>query len=274
MKLDVMLRQAHTDGVTDTDNLPFFFPSPPQFQSRTGILLVHGFTATPWEMRWLGEELAESGCHCLGVRLPGHGTTVEDLAMRSKEEWLATVEQGYAILAAGCDRVYGVGMSTGGLLLLALATNVRLTGMVLLSPFARLKHPLVRATGIIAKVYPFEERPLAAGAERHYYLRRPLLGVHELVQLLDAVVPRLPAIQQPTLVIGAAGDQTVPEGSARAVYEHLGSSSKAFHLLGSAAPHVLTTEENPYRGTVLSLVRSFIRDRLPERPLATPDKVP
>jgi len=272
MKLDVMLRQARTDCVSDSDNLPFLFSPPPHVESRSGVLLVHGFTATPWEMRWLGEQLARNGFHCLGVRLPGHGTSAEDLAMRSRDEWLTTVKQGHAILAGECRDIFGVGMSTGGLLLLALADSTRLAGLMLLSPFVRLKHPLVRAAGLIARVHPFEERPLAAGAERHYYLRRPLLGVSEIVQLLDAVVPLLPTIQQPALIIGAAGDQTVPAGSARAIYERLGSRRKAFHLLGAAAPHVLTTEENPYRDTVLALVRSFIGDRLPESPPATSSK--
>ncbi|HAD03684.1 MAG: hypothetical protein A2005_06815 [Desulfuromonadales bacterium GWC2_61_20] len=275
MKLDAMLRQALTDGVSDADNLPFLFDPPPHIQSRTGVLLVHGFTATPWEMRWLGAGLARNGVHSLGVRLPGHGTTAEDLAKHSREEWLATVRQGYAILAEGCDNVFGLGMSTGGLLLLALATESPLAGLVLLSPFVKLKHPLVRFAGPIAWVYPFEERPLAAGAERHYYRRRPLLGVRELVRLLDAIGPHLPTIRQPALVVGARGDQTVPAGSAQALYERLGSRSKVFHLLGVEVPHVLTTEENPYRDTVLELARSFIGDRFPAAcPPAIPGKGP
>ena len=40
----------------------------------------HGFTATPDEMRPLGEALAARGFRVEGVRLPGHGTSVEHLA--------------------------------------------------------------------------------------------------------------------------------------------------------------------------------------------------
>ena len=64
---------------------------------------MHGFTATPWEVRPFAEALAESGYVALGVRLPGHGTRPEDLARRRYEEWLAAVEEGYGLLAGrGC----------------------------------------------------------------------------------------------------------------------------------------------------------------------------
>lgn len=273
MNLDAMLAQSRTDGVDDSDNLPFYLP-PRQGSSPTGVLLVHGFTASPWEMRWFGEGLSRHGCACLGVRLPGHGTTAEDLSTRSRKEWLATVAQGYEMLAGECTEVFGVGLSTGALLLSALATQRPMAGLVLLSPFVRLKHPLVRAAGLIARIHPFEERPLAAEMERYYYRRRPLHGVHELVRLLDEVALLLPTLQLPALVVGGGGDLTVPAGSARALYERLGSRSKTFHLLGPAAPHVLTTVENPCRDRVLTLTRNFILDRLPHPPPSSASTAP
>ena len=63
---------------------PFFFPG-----DRTGCLLVHGFTGTPKEMRWLGEYLADLGFSALGVRLVGHATQVEDLIRTCWRDWLA-----------------------------------------------------------------------------------------------------------------------------------------------------------------------------------------
>jgi carboxylesterase len=43
---------------------PFYFPG-----GKTGCLLVHGFTGSPKEMRWMGEYLAGQGYTVLGVRL-------------------------------------------------------------------------------------------------------------------------------------------------------------------------------------------------------------
>lgn len=53
---------------------PFAFAGGP-----IGVLLVHGFTGAPQEMRGLGRFLAENGMTVLGIRLPGHGTRPEDL---------------------------------------------------------------------------------------------------------------------------------------------------------------------------------------------------
>jgi esterase/lipase len=50
-------------------------------------------------MRSLGDALAAAGVPCRAVRLPGHATTVADLAMVDHRDWLATVAAAVAIWA-------------------------------------------------------------------------------------------------------------------------------------------------------------------------------
>ena len=50
---------------------PFFFQGD---SSKPACLLIHGFTGTPKEMRWMGEYLFRQGYTCLGIRLAGHAT--------------------------------------------------------------------------------------------------------------------------------------------------------------------------------------------------------
>src|SRR5256885_14246546 len=59
-----------------------------------GCLLIHGFTATPDEMRPLGEALAARGFPVRAVRLAGHGTEVADLAGTRWTDWFASVAEG------------------------------------------------------------------------------------------------------------------------------------------------------------------------------------
>ena len=68
---------------------PFFFPG-----GATGCLMVHGFTGTPKEMRWLGEYLAGKGHSVLGVRLAAHATRPNDMIRARWHDWLASVEDG------------------------------------------------------------------------------------------------------------------------------------------------------------------------------------
>src|SRR5512139_1405298 len=134
------LHCAHREGVTSRDDLPFFCQ--PAGAATATVLLVHGFSATPWEMRALAEHLAKCGFASLAVRLPGHGTTPEDLAGRRWEEWRDVVINGHDLLTGHFARVYGIGQSTGSLLVLAVATLRRPKGMILLSPYLRLQHRL------------------------------------------------------------------------------------------------------------------------------------
>ncbi|MEI6305708.1 MAG: 1-acyl-sn-glycerol-3-phosphate acyltransferase, partial [Deltaproteobacteria bacterium] len=52
-----------------------------------GIVLVHGFLSSPQEMAGLAGFLAKTGCWVYVVRVKGHGTSPDDLASRSAEDW-------------------------------------------------------------------------------------------------------------------------------------------------------------------------------------------
>ncbi len=245
---------ARQEGVTRDENLPFLFgPDRPT----AGVLLVHGFTATPREMRAIGEELASAGFLVLGVRLPGHGTTPEDLAGRRYEEWLAAVERGYRILAES-GPVYGVGVSSGALLLLALSETRPFAGLVLLSPYLQLQHRLAPAAFLLRFIRPYQRHCVAPDLRPYYYERRPVNGVYQLQRLIHRVRRALPGITAPTLAVSALGDRTVRVDSAQYLFRRLGSQHREYHLYGPEVPHILTTEENPRRTATFQLIIGFL----------------
>jgi carboxylesterase len=209
-------------------------------------------------MRPLAEDLVTRGFACLAVRLPGHGTSPEDLATRRWEEWLATVVHGYDLLAGRHPRVYSAGLSTGSLLLLALAAERCPVGLVLLSPYLRMLHRLAPFAGWLRFLRPYQQRPLADSVAQHYYARRPLAGVHQINRLLRALAPRLGDIRLPVLAIHGEGDQTIDIESGRQLVERLGSTVRVYERLGPEVPHVLTSAENPHRGAVFDLIGKFL----------------
>lgn len=249
------VRRARADGVRD-DDLPFFTPAPGALTA--AALLVHGFAATPWEMRPLAADLAGRGFASLAVRLPGHGTTPEDLATRRWEEWQETVVRGFDLLAGHFPRVYAAGLSTGSLLVLALARQCRPRGLVLLSPYLRLRHRLAPFAGWLRYLTPYQHRPLAGEVSAHYYRRRPLAGVHQINRLTKALKGQLAEITVPVLAIHGEGDRTVNIDSGRELVELLGSKVKVYERLGPETPHVLTGTENPQREAVFDLIGKFL----------------
>ena len=100
-------------------NEEFFFQG-----GKQGIVLVHGYTGAPGEMRLLGEYLHQQGLTVLGVRLAGHGTTPQDLNETKWQDWYKAVSDGVYRLQAGCDRVSIVGLSMGGLLTIKAAAEL------------------------------------------------------------------------------------------------------------------------------------------------------
>jgi len=249
------LQRARSEGVYDDGNLPFI--RAPQTAS-TGVLLVHGFTASPWEMRFVAERLHQAGLACLVVRLPGHGTSPEDLARRSWQEWLKAVEDGYRLLAQNYSEVYGVGMSTGCLLLLALALQHELAGAVLFSPYLRIRHRLAPYAGWLRHVLPFREAVIAPDDQAHYYARRPVAGIDQINRLIRALQPRLAQVTCPVLAINGLGDQTVDAASGRELVDRLGSALRVHQMLGPESPHLLVTPVNPHQEETLRLATEFI----------------
>lgn len=196
-------------------------------------------------MRALAEHLTEHNFTTLAVRLPGHGTSPEDLAERRAEEWLTATERGYQILQQMNLTVSAVGLSTGALLLLQLSLRRPLKRLVLLSPYLRLKHPLAPLAGAMHKFIPFQHREVERSVRPFYYQRRPLKGIAQINRLRWQIKKQLSQITCPTLVLTAKGDKTISPGTAEQLFNQLGCALKEYHCYGNAVPHALTTAENP-----------------------------
>ncbi|SDL25677.1 carboxylesterase [Geoalkalibacter ferrihydriticus] len=249
------IARARADGCTRQENLPFVLGDG---AARNAVLLVHGFSGSPWEMRPLGTYLAGRGFLVYGLRLPGHGTTPEDLAGKTMEEWLETVAAGLRRLFATGTSVSGVGQSTGALLLLLAALEQAPAGMVLLSPFLQVRHRLAPAAGILRFFKTYQNTSVTPQNLPFYYDRRPVEGMHQINRITRCLRRRLKQIKSPTLIVSAQGDRTILVPSAMRLYQELGSAHKEYHLFGPEAPHVLTTPDNPRQGETLTLTASFL----------------
>jgi carboxylesterase len=123
-----------------------FSLGPAVAEARAAVLLLHGFTGSPWEVRPLGEALAAHGFHVDAPRLPGHGTVPEEMLSVSAEDWLAATRQRYLTLSKGPQPLFVVGFSMGALLatLLAAESQRKPQALVLLAPALRLQNPAAR----------------------------------------------------------------------------------------------------------------------------------
>lgn len=250
-------RQAFRDGVSCADNLPFLLGPA---DATAGVLLVHGFAASPWEMRLLGEYLAGRGLSVLAVRLPGHGSRAEDLAGRTWEEWLTAVEEGYRLLAGRHRYLYSIGMSTGCLLTVRHALERNYQGMALCAPYLRIRHRLAAYAGWLRWFLPFHGREDPVGSSPHYYGRRPVAGVYQINRLIKALQPRLAECHVPVMAFNSEGDRTIISSSGRQLLDNLGSSTRIHMVYGDEVPHILVREQNPHHHALFVLIHDFIAE--------------
>jgi carboxylesterase len=241
---------------------PFFYPG-----GETGCLLTHGFTASPQEVRRLGEHLAQQGYTVLGVRLFAHGTKYEDMNRARWTDWLASVEDGYHLLANQCKRIFFIGSSVGGSLSLILATRIPPAGVVTMAtpirlpPDPRLERlkpilkPLSYLVTAIPKGPPTWHDPQAQ-EERVAYSAYPLQAILELQSLLSAMQSALPEVHVPVFLMHSKNDGFIPFEHMQQIYDRLGSKDKATAWVEDSS-HVITCDSE--REKVFQKVTEFIQ---------------
>lgn len=228
-----------------------------------GILLVHGFTGSPAELRELGELLAKDGYTVLGLRLAGHGTSPEELEQVSYTQWQEQVQDAVNKLRQTCKTVTVIGLSMGGLLALYAGAACPVNRLVVLSTpiylFDWRVHFLWLADRLPYKALPKKWRHVDA-PERYdvAYHCMPIKGVHELKKLLVEVKNRwVSQVDVPILIIQSRADHTVRPESAQFIYDAVASRKKKLLWLPEAR-HVLTLYTG--REKLYEAIRSFLEE--------------
>jgi carboxylesterase len=243
---------------------PFFLPG-----GRTGALLIHGFTGTPKEMRWMGEYLnRELGLTCLGVRLAGHATRPKDMVRSRWTDWTASVEDGYNLLRGAMDSIYFAGLSMGGALSLLMSTRLTVKGIVTMSAPYELpsEHPAwqIRLYSYFRTYMPKTGGKPGAGwfdmeafKEHVSYPLNPIRSGAELEVLLARMRAALPKVNVPVCMIHSKDDDYVLPENMEHIYAGLVNASQKEKYYISGSGHVLTRDAA--REQVFEIAREFIQ---------------
>ena len=243
---------------------PFFIPG-----GRVGCLLVHGFTATPQELRRMGEFLGSRGNTVLGIRLPGHSTSLPDLARMRFTDWLATVEDGYDYLRGICDAMVLVGLSLGGALSLVFAAEQPVAAVVAMATpyelpqrwYIRLLQPFLRPLSLVWRYMPKgppDWRDPQAQKERVAYTAYPLRAASEVDRVLRRMRGSLSHVTVPVLLMHSREDDFAPPSSMPRIHSALASGDKSMVWIDHSN-HIITCDSS--REQVFSAAAAFV-DRI------------
>ena len=238
---------------------------------RRGVLLVHGLTGTPLEMRLLAKGLNGAGFTVYGMQLAGHCGDVEDLLATGWRDWYASVERAADRLLQQVDHLFVGGLSMGALLSLKLAADrpdqvagVGVYGATFrydgwsIPRLARLTFmlPLLKKLGLARRRMFFEQPPYGLRDER---LRaqvsaamlsgdstiaglpgNPWHSLADLYRLSRQVRRQLPQVTSPCLVAHASEDDVASLANAELVMREVRGPAEL--LLLDDSYHMITID--------------------------------
>jgi len=236
-------------------------PTGPDGQ-RVGVLLSHGFTGSPASMVPWGRYLADQGFGVAVPRLPGHGTSWQEMNRTGWADWYAELDRALDKLVANCDQVVVGGLSMGGGLVLDLAANRSrdIAGIVLLNAAVASSNKQLLAVPLLKRVIPsmpgIGNDIKREGQDEHCYDRVPLKALASMISGWKHLREQLPKVTQPILLFRSAEDHVVDPSSARIIRASVSSRDVTERILENSY-HVATLDNDAH--TVFEESAQFVR---------------
>ena len=212
------------------------------------VVLIHGFTGSPSELKLLAEALNAEG---YGVEVPllvGHGTNLKDLMGVHPQQWIDPLDVLIARLLSEGQRVVVGGLSLGSILGLQLALRYpQIKALLLYSPPIRSGDPrrflapfLIRFIQSLPKPASDFVDPIAA--ERLWsYDRYPVATSARVLELISRTRKQLTQVQQPLLAIASRRDKVISTSGLELLMRTVQSSPRELHWLARSG-HAITVD--------------------------------
>jgi carboxylesterase len=251
----------------------FFMPG-----GEDAVLLIHGLTGTPTEMRAIAKRLSTRGFTVICPQLAGHCGSTSVLKQSRWHDWYDSIDRAFEALRETHDRVFVTGMSMGALIALRLAEQKgdRVSGLGLLSATffydgwnipkmrRRLLLPVVLYSPLRYVVSWRETAPYgikcertraavhtalsnrdAKAAEQVGIFRTPAVTIHESIRLIRAARKALPGVSVPVLVVHSTEDDMASIKNAHYVIDRIASDTVETYFVDDTY-HVLSMDKRKH----------------------------
>ncbi len=224
--------------------------------SEIGVLITHGFEASPHEVRELAQYLADRNITVYAVRLRGHGTDIMELDNSKWQDWYIDYEDGYNKLSKKTRKVFVAGHSLGGALALYLAEQKDTAGVISLASPIELKDQRAKYAWLIKYFKKYEARSITEEEKQFNYDKYSAAGVEQLVKFIKIYGRDLSKITEPILIVQLSNDTKIEPNSANYIYKNVNSVNKNLVIL-NATGHGLF--DGSYKNRVYEEVYNFVR---------------
>jgi len=197
-----------------------------------GVLLLHGFSGSPGEMNYPGEMIIRNGYSVSIPRYPGHGTSIEEMAETTPEQWYGAAREAYLELSRRAPRIIIAGLSMGGLFALRLAHEFKTEQVALLSTPAGINDRRIYLLPLLGlfKKFMWEESSDRGVNDPHirknhicYWQGLAVRPAWKTYKFMKNTLKLLPEIESQVLIMQGDHDQVIPSDSAEQLKARLGS---------------------------------------------------
>lgn len=254
--------------------------------AQKAVLLFHGMTGTPFEMKKYASFLFKNGfdvyCYCL----PGHGDHPVGIYSVKWKDWIDFSSEKYLKLRTSYKHFFLGGLCLGAVISLNLAQKHKdITGIVCLSttlfldgwtiPWYNFLMPVGLYT-ILRYYYTFPERE-PYGIKNEVIRRKisklmskntvamdhyPMSAIYELLQLSKYTRRSLNRVDVPCLIVHSMDDDLTSIKSAKLVYRKIASDKKEMLILRDSYHLVIYDNE---KELVFKKSVDFFNNLIPER---------
>ena len=218
-------------------NKPFYFKG----ANGKAVLLIHGWTSVPYEVRRLGKYLNENGWTVYGPMLKGHGTVPKDLENIKWNEWVEDIERAYGKLKKNHGQVFVGGTSIGANIAMLLAMkHPEISGLILMAAPFQMKLEKMKLEKIsilflkivrIFKKYNKKFYLPTFGSRVTItrvisYKTYPIDSVFEVAELVKKSRENLSEIIQPCFLLQSSSDCIIAGDSMEKIYARISSKVK------------------------------------------------
>lgn len=241
------------------------------------VLLIHGITGTPSEMRYLGRILHKAGFTVFCNTLPRHCASLGELKKVTWQEIACACVDDFKRLRAGYEKVFVAGISMGALMAVHLAYKFpqEISGVIALAPtlfydgwalhkgkivMETLWHiPLIRNTVNVRESWPYglKDEYLRDNIERFYKNAKagefdkkvvmfgspffPVACLYQHRLFTNVVKKELAAVKKPILILHAREDDMTSIKNAQYLFDNIGSQDKTLVVLEDSY-HMITID--------------------------------
>jgi carboxylesterase len=244
-------------------NQPFYFPG----TNDKAVLLIHGWTSVPYEVRRLGKYLNENGYAVHAPMLRGHGTVPKDLENVKWSEWLGDLEVEYTKMKRIYKKVYVGGTSIGSNLAIMLAkNNPEIAGLILMATPYKIKWEKLayNFAKLHLKIKKYNKKfyPPTFGVSTTItriisYQTYPVSSALETFDLVRISRKYLKNVTQPCFILQSTHDHVVSRKSAEKIYALISSKIKKIRYIEKAYHTFVSDIKN---GNVFEDILNFLEE--------------